>query len=129
VDTALDRYLRNTRQLVSIGTEKGRSIADHKRLGMTGNRQVLLDNHAAGAIARHTKSRAHGEAADTGGPQHGPRIEPFVPEHTPFASTIVTRVFSRISMRSRCSDGAPHLAVGARSSPGWSDQPRPARCV
>ena len=42
---------------------------------MAGNRQVRLDEHAAGAIERHAERRAERRRRDAGRPEDGLRVD------------------------------------------------------
>ena len=69
---------------------KRREVADDERLGMPGNRQVRLDQHAPGAVERQAESARQRRSGDSGGPQHGVRASRPPPRFTPRASTFVT---------------------------------------
>ncbi len=57
---ALHRDLRDTRQLLPLGIDKRRRIADDEDLRMSRDRQVALDDYAPGAVERHAERREQG---------------------------------------------------------------------
>ena len=69
----LHRDLRDAGQRLAVGPGERRQVADDEHVGVTGNRQVRLDQHAPGAIERHAERRPERRGRDAGRPEDGLR--------------------------------------------------------
>ena len=79
-------------------------VADDERLGMPGNRQVWLDQHAPRAVERHAERARQRRGGDAGGPEHGARLDVLFTERTPRGVDLRSRRARRA--RSRRAGGA-----------------------
>ncbi len=78
----LDRDRRQSREGLAVGPFEQRGVADHRDLGMAGNRQVGFDLHAprpvGGGPSRLGEHAREADGLHAGGPDHRPRVDPLV---------------------------------------------------
>src|SRR5262249_5885653 len=80
ITSLLHRHLRYARKGLTVLLQCG-GVADHENFWMSGNSQIILDSHPAGAVRLHLQPLARWRGRDPGRPDHGLARNSFTCDH------------------------------------------------